>query len=61
MKLLNESAAAGAGWGLVLAPGYFAAATSRGGRCVGSSIPVMIYHYPGVSNNIKLPPASSAP
>ncbi|RPA91549.1 aldolase [Choiromyces venosus 120613-1] len=31
MELLNESAAAGAGWGLVLAPGYFAAAKSEEG------------------------------
>ncbi|RPA91542.1 aldolase [Choiromyces venosus 120613-1] len=64
VELLNESAAAGAGWGLVLAPGYFAAVTSEEGIIAwykgvaeGSSIPVMIYHYPGVSNNIKLPPS----
>ncbi|RPA91567.1 aldolase [Choiromyces venosus 120613-1] len=53
MELLNESAAAGAGWGLVLAPGYFAAATSQEGIIAlykgvveGSSIPVMMFVSP---------------
>ncbi|RPA91557.1 aldolase [Choiromyces venosus 120613-1] len=53
MELLNESAAAGAGCGLVLAPGYFAAATSQEGIIAlykgvaeGSSIPVMIFVSP---------------
>ncbi|KAG0639411.1 hypothetical protein HOY80DRAFT_886337 [Tuber brumale] len=64
VKLLNGSAAAGAGWGLVLAPGYFAGAVSEEGMIAwyrgvadGSSIPIMIYHYPSVSNNVKLPPS----
>jgi len=64
VKLLNGSAAAGAGWGLVLAPGFFSGAASEEGIVEwykgvadGSNIPVMIYHYPGVSNNVKLPPS----
>lgn len=81
VKLLNGSAAAGAGWGLVLAPGFFSGAASEEGIVEwykgvadGSNIPVMMfvtslfsrdsmltktysYHYPGVSNNVKLPPS----
>ncbi|RPA90147.1 aldolase [Choiromyces venosus 120613-1] len=40
VEFLNESAAAGAGWGLVLALGYFATATSEEGTII--YIPVMI-------------------
>jgi len=50
VKLLNGSAAAGAGWGLVLAPGYFAGAANEEGivewyRGVAdkSHIPVMMF------------------
>ncbi|TLD06376.1 uncharacterized protein PgNI_08288 [Pyricularia grisea] len=48
-------------FGMVLVPGYFAGATSQEGivrwfTAVAdqSPIPVMIYHYPGVSNNVKV-------
>lgn len=56
---------AGAQWGLVLAPGYFAGAVTQEGIIAWfyavadkSPIPIMIYHYPGVSNNVKLPPST---
>ncbi|KAI0472811.1 aldolase [Xylariaceae sp. FL0804] len=64
---LRGAADAGAQWGLCLAPGYFAAASSQEGvarwfEAVAdrSPIPVMIYHYPGVSNNVKVSPATFA-
>ncbi|PKS07736.1 hypothetical protein jhhlp_006344 [Lomentospora prolificans] len=56
---------AGAGWGLVLVPGYFAGCTSQDGLIKWftavadrSPIPVMIYHYPAVSNNVKVTPST---
>ncbi|KAI2624072.1 hypothetical protein GGS21DRAFT_326562 [Xylaria nigripes] len=56
---------AGAQWGMCLAPGYFATAAGQKGiirwfTAVAdrSPIPVLIYHYPGVSNNIKIAPAT---
>ncbi|KAI9880778.1 MAG: hypothetical protein M1830_000214 [Pleopsidium flavum] len=59
--LLTEAREAGCRWGLVLAPGYFAPAVSQEGvvgwyRAVAdqSPIPIMIYHYPAVSNNITI-------
>ncbi|KAI5816400.1 hypothetical protein BZA77DRAFT_264130 [Pyronema omphalodes] len=65
IDLLNESAAAGANYGLVLAPGYFAGATSQEGLKAWftavadkSSIPILIYHYPAVSNNVVITPAT---
>ncbi|KAJ2901875.1 hypothetical protein MKZ38_001308 [Zalerion maritima] len=61
---LEDAKEAGAQWGLVLAPGYFAGATRPNGVIAWytavadrSPIPIMIYHYPGVSNNVKLPPS----
>ncbi|KAF2140077.1 uncharacterized protein K452DRAFT_231233 [Aplosporella prunicola CBS 121167] len=64
-EMLRESDAAGAQWGLVLAPGYFASAVTQEGvvrwfKAVAdrSPIPVLVYHYPGVSNNIALPPST---
>lgn len=64
VQQLGEAKNAGAQWGLVLAPGYFAAATGPDGVVAWftavadrSPLPIMIYHYPGVSNNVKLPPS----
>ncbi|KAI1820296.1 dihydrodipicolinate synthase [Xylaria intraflava] len=58
---------AGAQWGMCLAPGYFAGAAGQEGIirwftavADASPIPVLIYHYPGVSNNVKITPATFA-
>ena len=58
VKLLNGSATAGAGWGLVLAPGFFSGAASEEGIVEwykgvadGSNIPVMMFvplYFPGI-------------
>ncbi|KAL7274080.1 hypothetical protein RUND412_003025 [Rhizina undulata] len=65
VELLTEAKEAGADWGLVLAPGYFGGVATEEGivgwyRAVAdrSPIGVLIYHYPGVSNNVKLPPST---
>ncbi|ORY68932.1 uncharacterized protein BCR38DRAFT_141354 [Pseudomassariella vexata] len=62
---LKNAKEAGAQWGLCLVPGYFAGANSQEGiiqwfTAVAdqSPIPVMIYHYPGVSNNVKVVPST---
>ncbi|KAH8811796.1 hypothetical protein F5884DRAFT_728272 [Xylogone sp. PMI_703] len=62
---LTAAKEAGAQWGLCLVPGYFAGATTQEGiiqwyTAVAdqSPIPVMIYHYPGVSNNVKVVPST---
>lgn len=62
---LVDAQKAGAQWGLVLVPGYFSGAVTQEGiiawfKAVAdkSPIPVMVYHYPGVSNNVKLPPST---
>ncbi|KAI9659829.1 MAG: hypothetical protein M1821_001180 [Bathelium mastoideum] len=64
---LNDAKDAGAQWGLCLAPGYFASAVSQEGlegwfKAVAdaSPIPIMIYHYPGVSNSVPLLPSTIA-
>ncbi|RDW62735.1 dihydrodipicolinate synthetase-like protein [Coleophoma crateriformis] len=58
---------AGAQWGLCLVPGYFSGASTQEGiihwfTAVAdqSPIPIMIYHYPGVSNNVKVVPSTYA-
>ncbi|KAI4216514.1 MAG: hypothetical protein LQ351_001003 [Letrouitia transgressa] len=58
---LDEAKTAGAQWGLVLAPGYFAPTLSQQGIvdwytaiADHSPLPILIYHYPAVSNNITL-------
>ncbi|TID26616.1 hypothetical protein E6O75_ATG01109 [Venturia nashicola] len=63
VQQLKESKDAGAQWGLCLAPGYFASAVSQEGiakwfEAVAdrSPMPIMVYHYPGVSNNVALTP-----
>ncbi|KAA8895825.1 dihydrodipicolinate synthase [Sphaerosporella brunnea] len=63
--LLAASKEAGADYGLVLAPSYFAGVTSQEGVvawfaavAARSPMPILIYHYPGVSNNLKITPAT---
>ncbi|KAF8416840.1 dihydrodipicolinate synthetase family protein [Tirmania nivea] len=62
---LVEAAEAGAQWGMVLVPNYFAAAGRNPNyqqglvewfSCVAdaSPIPILIYHYPTVSNNVSV-------
>ncbi|GME36132.1 hypothetical protein GTA08_BOTSDO09687 [Neofusicoccum parvum] len=60
---LREARDSGAQWGMVLAPGYFAGAVQQDGivrwfEAVAdrSPIPVLVYHYPGVSNNVAIAP-----
>ncbi|KAI0179534.1 aldolase [Hypoxylon sp. FL1284] len=62
---LKEAKEAGAQYGLCLVPGYFAGASTQEGvirwfTAVAdqSPIPIMIYHYPGVSNNVKVVPST---
>ncbi|KAI1121379.1 dihydrodipicolinate synthase [Nemania abortiva] len=62
---LRAAKDAGAQWGMCLAPGYFAGASTQEGiirwfTAVAdqSPIPVLIYHYPGVSNNVKITPST---
>ncbi|KAM3074222.1 hypothetical protein ACMFMF_006243 [Clarireedia jacksonii] len=64
VEQLKEAKRARAGWGLVLVPGYFAGAVGDEGivqwfKAIAdqSPIPIMIYHYPGVSNNVRVPPS----
>lgn len=52
---------AGAQWGLVLVPGYFGDKASQEGIrewyakvADNSPIPILIYHYPGVTNNVAV-------
>ncbi|KAL8688599.1 MAG: hypothetical protein Q9218_005532 [Villophora microphyllina] len=58
---LQISADAGAQWGLVLAPGFFATCITQQGIIEWytaianrSPLPILIYHYPGVSNSIPI-------
>jgi len=67
VEQLVDAKKAGAGWGLSLVPGYFAGASTQEGivewfKAVAdrSPIPVLIYHYPGVSNNVKVTPSTFA-
>ncbi|KAH8148256.1 uncharacterized protein LAJ45_07708 [Morchella importuna] len=61
VELLVEAGEAGAQFGLVLAPGYFAGQVSQANVeawysavADASPLPILIYHYPGVSNNIQI-------
>ncbi|TGO55183.1 hypothetical protein BOTNAR_0250g00190 [Botryotinia narcissicola] len=63
VEQLGEAKKAGSGWGLVLVKGYFSGASTQEGiiewfKAVAdqSPIPVMIYHYPGVSNSVRVTP-----
>lgn len=67
VEQLKSAKEAGCQWGLCLVPGYFAGASTQQGiiqwfTAVAdqSPIPVMIYHYPGVSNNVKVVPSTYA-
>lgn len=63
MEWLDDAAAAGAQWGLVLTPGYFGPAVGQEGivewyNAVAdrSKIPVLVYNYPGVTNGVQVLP-----
>ncbi|CAG8982344.1 hypothetical protein HYALB_00005346 [Hymenoscyphus albidus] len=64
---LKSAKEAGSQWGLCLVPGYFSGASTQegiiqwfGAVADQSPIPVMVYHYPGVSNNVKVLPSTYA-
>ncbi|KAH6711977.1 hypothetical protein BKA61DRAFT_553240 [Leptodontidium sp. MPI-SDFR-AT-0119] len=61
LEWLEDAKKAGAQWGLVLAPGYFGGAANQENLrewytlvADASPIPIMIYNYPGVTNNITV-------
>ncbi|KAL2151752.1 hypothetical protein VTH82DRAFT_6850 [Thermothelomyces myriococcoides] len=63
LEWLADYAEAGAQWGLVLCPGYFGAAVTQQNivdwyTAVAdlSPIPILIYNYPGVTNNVQVLP-----
>ncbi|KAI1130368.1 hypothetical protein F5Y10DRAFT_276184 [Nemania abortiva] len=65
IDLLHQAKSAGAQWGVCLVPGYFAVATSQQGiidwfTAVAdkSPMPILIYDYPVVTNNIKVQPST---
>ncbi|KXT16616.1 hypothetical protein AC579_6672 [Pseudocercospora musae] len=65
VELIKDSQAAGAEYAMVLGPAYFAPVTSQAGiqkwfEVVAdrSPIPILIYHYPGVTNNLFIAPAT---
>ncbi|KAK9234526.1 hypothetical protein V1525DRAFT_412861 [Lipomyces kononenkoae] len=65
VELLNDAKECGAEYGLVLAPSYFASAVTQRGLIEWffqvadrSPIPILIYYYPGVSNNIYIAPST---
>ncbi|KAL7906360.1 hypothetical protein GGI35DRAFT_457943 [Trichoderma velutinum] len=63
LEWLEDYAAAGAQWGLVLAPGYFGKAVNQSNLidwftlvADRSPIPILIYNYPGVTNGLIAEP-----
>jgi 2-keto-3-deoxy-L-rhamnonate aldolase len=63
LEWLNDYARAGAQWGLVLAPGYFGVSANQANleewyRIIAdaSPIPILIYNYPGVTNQVLVLP-----
>lgn len=65
LALIEDSKAAGAEYAMVLAPGYFASSTNQSGiqrwfEAVAdkAALPILIYHYPGVTNNLYIAPAT---
>ncbi|KAI1275746.1 hypothetical protein F5Y07DRAFT_368636 [Xylaria sp. FL0933] len=65
IEQLHAAKAAGAQWGVCLVPGYFAVATSQQGIidwftaiADKSPMPILIYDYPVVTNNIKVYPST---
>lgn len=62
---ISDARAAGAEYAMVLSPGYFAPAASQEGiarwfEAIAdkASLPVMIYHYPGVTNGLNITPST---
>ncbi|KAI0402098.1 aldolase [Xylaria palmicola] len=65
VEQLHQAKRAGAQWGVCLVPGYFAVATSQQGIidwftaiADKSPMPILIYDYPVVTNNIKVQPST---
>ncbi|KUI53602.1 Putative 4-hydroxy-2-oxoglutarate aldolase, mitochondrial [Cytospora mali] len=63
LEWLHDYAKAGAQWGLVLVPGYFGTAGSQANIkewftivADKSPIPILVYNYPGVTNNVLVAP-----
>ncbi|KAF2098093.1 aldolase [Rhizodiscina lignyota] len=63
LEWLGDFQKAGAQWGLVLTPGYFGPAVNQENLVEyyttvadNSPIPILIYNYPGVTNNIMVAP-----
>ncbi|KAF2195781.1 dihydrodipicolinate synthetase [Zopfia rhizophila CBS 207.26] len=63
LEWLQDFKKAGVQWGLVLAPGYFGAAANQENIrewytvvADHSPIPILIYNYPGVTNNVMVTP-----
>ncbi|KAF8858927.1 aldolase [Acephala macrosclerotiorum] len=61
LEWLGDAKKAGAQWGLVLAPGYFGSAANQENLLEWytlvadlSPLPILIYNYPGVTNNIMI-------
>lgn len=65
LEWLQDYAEAGAQWGLVLVPGYFGPSANQENikewfRLIAdnSPIPILVYNYPGVTNNVMVTPES---
>ncbi|KAB5540248.1 dihydrodipicolinate synthetase [Coniochaeta sp. 2T2.1] len=63
LEWLNDYKEAGAQWGLVLVPGYFGTGASQENIrewftiiADNSPLPILIYNYPGVTNNVLVTP-----
>jgi 2-keto-3-deoxy-L-rhamnonate aldolase len=63
LEWLQDAEKAGAQWGLVLAPGYYGAASNQAGLvdwftyiADKSPLPILVYNYPGVTNNLVVSP-----
>ncbi|TDZ16462.1 putative 4-hydroxy-2-oxoglutarate aldolase [Colletotrichum orbiculare MAFF 240422] len=63
LEWLEDYAKAGAQWGLVLVPGYFGTAANQENIkewytviANKSPLPILIYNYPGVTNNVLVEP-----
>ncbi|KAI9746055.1 MAG: hypothetical protein M1818_000736 [Claussenomyces sp. TS43310] len=61
LEQLQDAKESGAQWGLVLVPGYFGPAVTQQNIkewytevADGSPLPVLMYHYPGVTNNVQV-------
>jgi 2-keto-3-deoxy-L-rhamnonate aldolase len=67
LEWIQDAQKAGAQWGLVLAPGYFGAGSKQTGLAEWfnyvadkSPLPILIYNYPGVTNNVVISPDTYA-